>query len=347
VPVTPGTRFVTVGGAIAADIHGKNHHRDGALSRHVVSLTLRTPAGEEIVARPGDDEFDATFGGMGLTGVILEARLRLLRVETSLVRVDTERTSDLDDVMARMESGDEAYRYSVAWVDCLARGAALGRSVLTRGDHATLGDVPANRRAHALRFSPRTRLAVPPIVPSGLLNRYTARAFNEVWLRRAPRDRHGDLQTITTFFHPLDGVRDWNRVYGPRGFVQYQFAVPPARHDVVRSVVEDISTAGVPSFVPVLKRFGEAHGMLSFPIPGWTFAVDIPAGVDGLGAMLDRWDERVAEAGGRVYLAKDGRMRASTFEAMYPEAAKWKAIRERLDPRGVMRSDLARRLELV
>jgi decaprenylphospho-beta-D-ribofuranose 2-oxidase len=344
VPVTPGTRYVTLGGAIAADIHGKNHHRDGALSRHITSLTLRTPSGETLIAKPGDDAFEATCGGMGLTGVILEATMRLIRVETSRVLVDTERASDLDDAMARMESGDDRYRYSVAWIDCLARGASLGRSVLTRGDHATSADVG---RADALAFAPRSLASVPGWIPGGLLRTQTVRAFNEVWFRKAPRTERGRIQSIAAFFHPLDGIRGWNRLYGRRGFVQYQFVVPFGREDALRSIVGDLSDAQHPSFLAVLKRFGAQDGMLAFPIAGWTLAVDIPAGVEGLSGLLDRFDERVAEAGGRVYLAKDGRMRPEVFASMYPRLKEWRAIRERLDPAGTMRSDLARRLELA
>ncbi|MFJ8588222.1 FAD-binding protein [Streptomyces sp. NPDC093595] len=348
VPVTPGTRYVTVGGAVAADIHGKNHHVSGSFSRHVRGLELLTADGTVRSVPPGTDLFDATAGGMGLTGVILSATVRLLPVETSLMSVDTERARDLDDLMARLTTTDHRYRYSVAWIDLLARGAATGRAVLTRGDHAPYDALPAAARRRPLGF--RTgRLPPPPgLVPDGLLNRTTVRAFNELWYRRAPRrPSTGRLQRIPAFFHPLDGVPHWNRVYGRAGFVQYQFVVPYGQEDALRRVVRRISRRGCPSFLAVLKRFGAADpGWLSFPMPGWTLALDIPAGLPGLGAFLDGLDDEVAAAGGRVYLAKDSRLRPDTLRAMYPRLPDFLDLRARLDPRAVFTSDLARRLAL-
>ncbi|KAB2974381.1 FAD-binding oxidoreductase [Streptomyces sp. SS1-1] len=349
VPVTPGTRYVTVGGAIGADIHGKNHHVSGSFSRHVLSLELLTADGEIRTVPRGTPLFDATTGGMGLTGVILTATVQLQPVRTSLMTVDTERARDLDDVMARMTATDDQYRYSVAWIDLLARGASTGRAVLTRGDHAPLDALPKGTRArrHPLEFRPSRLPAVPAVLPEGLLSRRTVGWFNELWYRRAPRARTGQLQKLSAFFHPLDGVPHWNRIYGRSGFVQYQFTVGHGQEDTLRRIVRRVSEHRCPSFLAVLKRFGDADpGWLSFPRPGWTLALDIPAGLPGLGALLDTFDEDVATAGGRVYLAKDSRLRPELLAAMYPRLDDFRALRARMDPRGVLVSDLARRLDL-
>jgi decaprenylphospho-beta-D-ribofuranose 2-oxidase len=347
VPVTPGTRFVTVGGAVAADIHGKNHHRDGSFCDHVLSFELCTPDGRWVSASPEEepDVFWATAGGMGLTGVIVEVTLQLIPVETSYMRIDTERASDLEDLMARMDDGDEGYRYSVAWVDMLARGKRLGRAVVTRGDHAALEDLAPAHRRRALGVAPPTRLAVPEWWPTGLLRRPLVRAFNEVWFRKAPARRVTQVQHLYSFFHPLDGVRDWNRMYGRQGFLQYQFVVPFGHEVELRKVLERL--AGCPSFLAVFKRFGPQRGLLSFPLAGWTLALDLPVGLSGLPELLDGLDEVVVEAGGRLYFAKDSRMRPELVEAMYPELDRWREVRDQLDPAHIMRSDLSRRLQLA
>lgn len=349
VPVTPGTRYVTVGGAIGADIHGKNHHVSGSFSRHVLAMDLLTADGTVHTVTPGTPLFDASAGGMGLTGMILSATVQLQPVETSLMSVDTERATDLDDLMARLAATDHRYRYSVAWIDLLARGAAMGRSVLTRGDHAPLDALPARARARRapLAFRPGQLPAAPSFVPEGLLGKASVGLFNELWYRKAPRSRTGELQKISTFFHPLDGVPHWNRVYGRSGFVQYQFVVGYGKEEALRHIVRRISERGCPSFLAVLKRFGEGDpGWLSFPMPGWTLALDIPANLPGLGAFLDELDEEVAAAEGRVYLAKDSRLRPEMLAAMYPRLDDFRALRADLDPRGVFRSDLSRRLAL-
>ncbi len=347
VPVTPGTRTVTIGGAIACDIHGKNHHSDGSFGAHVRSITLFLADGSITVLTPESAPalFWATVGGMGLTGVILEATVQLLPIETSRLVIDTDRVANLDSVLELMTNGDAAYRYSVAWIDLLAKGDALGRSVLTRGDHARLSEVDPAAGA-SLAFSPSPLIGVPRRVPR-VLNHLSVAAFNELWYRKAPLRRRGEVQTISQFFHPLDAVRNWNRLYGATGLVQYQFVVPFGAEAALRTVVERLAGSGTASFLAVLKRFGHGdQAPLSFPVPGWTLALDLPA-TPRVGRLLYELDEVVLGAGGRHYLAKDAHMTPGALRAGYPRLAEWQAVRAKADPAGVWVSDLARRLHLI
>jgi decaprenylphospho-beta-D-ribofuranose 2-oxidase len=293
--------------------------------------------------------FWATVGGMGLTGVMLGATLRLLPIETSRMRVDTSRIADLDALLATMSDGDDDVRYSVAWIDLVAKGRHLGRSVLSRGDHATMADLDAQQSLSPFAYGPHQVLSVPPLVPPmGVLNHATVAAFNEVWFRKAPVHRTGEIQGIGAFFHPLDLVGSWNRLYGKPGMVQYQFVVPFGAEDTMRTVVERLSASGAASFLAVLKRFGAANpAPLSFPQPGWTLALDIPGGSRGLGDLLHGLDRLVLDAGGRHYFAKDSHMTPDAVRRGYPRLDEWKVIRDEVDPQHVWQSDLARRLDLV
>ena len=351
VPVTPGTRFVTVGGAVASDIHGKNHHADGSFGAHCTALGMMLADGTRRSITPDTDAdlWWATIGGMGLTGLITDVSFRMIPLESRHCVVDTQRVPNLDALIEKMEASDHLYRYSVAWIDLVATGTHLGRSVLSMGNHATLDDLrELNPKAveHPLDFAPPVFPDVPAGVPN-VLNRLAVRAFNELWYRKTPKHHHG-TESLTGFFHPLDMVGQWTRLYGSRGFLQYQFVVPFEAVDTMRTIVAKIAAEGHASFLAVLKRFGaESGGLLSFPKPGWTLTLDLPAGVDGLDALLTVLDDLVLGVGGRHYLAKDAFATPDVVRAGYPRLDEWKAIRNVADPDGVWASDQARRLDLI
>jgi decaprenylphospho-beta-D-ribofuranose 2-oxidase len=344
-PVTPGTRFVTVGGAIACDVHGKNHHRDGSFGSHVAALTLLTASGDLRTLSPEETprEFWATVGGLGLTGFVVEATLKLLPAESTAIRVDTERTADLDATFEKLRATDQSYRYSVAWLDCATRGR-LGRGIVIQGDHAAAGeaDTPSALPSQHPRISAPGWLSLAPVLRSPLIG-----LLNDVNFRRA-RPGTGRIEAIEPFFYPLDALGDWNRVYGRGGFLQYQFAVPLDREDVVHSALGLLYDAGLRSTLAVLKRFGpESQAPLSFPFPGWTLALDIALPAPAAARTLSSLDDLVAEAGGRVYLAKDSRLRRELVEVMNPRLPEWQAVRRELDPDGLFQHDLGRRLGLT
>jgi decaprenylphospho-beta-D-ribofuranose 2-oxidase len=346
-PVSPGTKFVTVGGAIACDVHGKNHHVDGSFCRHVLALDLLLPTGEVRTLTPDSDEFWATAGGLGLTGVVLRATIQLAPIDSAWMLVDTERATALDDALARFQATDARYRYSVAWIDCLARGRRLGRAVLLRANHARRDETPPGQRSAPLEPARRRALRAPGWVPSGLVNRWSIAAFNEAYFRRAPREERARPKPFDRYFYPLDGINGWNVLYGRSGFVQYQLVVPLGAEQTLRTALERLSSEGCPSFLAVLKGFGDEQGLISFPMRGWTLALDDPAGMPELPRLLDELDQLVADAGGRIYLAKDARLRPDLLERMYPNLSNWREVRDRLDPAGVLQSDLSRRIGLA
>ncbi len=349
-PVVPGTRHLTVGGAIAADVHGKNHLHDGSLARHVESLTLCTPADglrSLAAARERDrDLFAATLGGMGLTGVVVDAALRVVPMRSTCAVSDIDRLDSLERAVALM-TGAQPRRYAIAWVDLLAQGAAFGRSVLTRSEE---GPPAPEGAAEAAPFSMRPALTVPRGFPGGVLYPAAMRAFNALHWRAAPRRARGRSLSMSAQLFPLDMLGEWSRLYGPAGLLQYQFAVPSGEEETLLRVVHRLRARRQPMYLAVLKRFGpgglDKSGPLSFPLEGLTLAIDLPAGAPGLYGALEEADELVASAGGRVYLAKDARLRPSTLAAMYPELKRFRELRGACDPDGVLRSDMGRRLGL-
>jgi FAD/FMN-containing dehydrogenase len=346
-PVTPGTKFVTLGGAIAADVHGKNHHRDGTIAAFVDELTLLTADGETLRCSRTEhaDVFWATVGGMGLTGIILDVRLRLRPVETAWLNVQYRKARDLDETFEVFASSDANWLYSVAWIDCLARGRATGRTIIMHADHASAAEARAAGRA-AFETPRAGGVSVPLDVPEALLNPLSVRLFNAVYYA-AHRDVRR-LVSVDRFFYPLDSLGRWNRLYGRRGLAQYQIVLPPdeAARGLV-TLLERLASSRRPSFLAVLKRFGPADpGLLSFPREGYTLALDLPVR-DGLVEFLRELDRVVLARGGRVYLAKDATTTADAVRAMYPRLDEFRAIKARLDPRGVLSSSLARRLGLV
>jgi decaprenylphospho-beta-D-ribofuranose 2-oxidase len=347
-PVVPGTQHVSVGGAIASDIHGKNHGSAGSFGSHVERLALLTASGETLELEPGapDGLFEATVGGMGLTGVILWARVRLLPVSSPLMSVDTDRVSDLDQAFAALSLPGGSYR--VAWLDLL--GSPPGRGVVTRAEHMAMDPNSAARAdaPHSNAATVRSLLTVPARWPQWPLRPATVRAFNELRLRRSPVRQRDHIEAMGRHLFPLDALHAWPRLYGPDGFLQYQLVVPFGEENVIRKVIEGLHRAAIPCYLAVLKDFGAgSESPLSFPMPGWTLAMDIPCAAPGLDQTLERFDELVAAGGGRVYLSKDVRMRAAALAAMYPRLDDWREVRERADPDRLWRSDLGLRTGLI
>jgi decaprenylphospho-beta-D-ribofuranose 2-oxidase len=345
-PVIPGTKHVTLGGALASDIHGKNHHVDGSFCRHVVDFKLLTASGATLTCSRTENAelFWATAGGMGLTGIITSLRLQLAPLESAYVSVDFDRTPDLDATLTLFHESDQRYKYSVAWVDALAGGASLGRSVLMRGNPAPAAE------GRGLAAQEKKAHSVPGLFPGGLLNRASIQAFNALYYRRHPGAARDVIQGYEPFFFPLDRAADWNRLYGKRGFTQYQCAIPyDGGRDGLAKILELVRKDTAGSFLTVLKRFGPAEDeqLLSFAMPGYTLAMDIPWRGRDFEAVLNRLDAMVIGLGGRVYLTKDARLSPESLRRMYDRLDAWLEIKKRVDPENRFASDLARRLELL
>ena len=350
VPVLPGTRQVTIGGAIACDIHGKNHHSAGSFGNHVRSMDLLTAAGEirQLCPQGPDAElFWATVGGNGLTGIILRATIEMTPTETAYFINDGDNTSSLDETVAFHSDGSEAgYTYSSAWFDAISPPPKLGRAAITRGRLALRDELPKKLAKNPLKFDAPQLMTVPDVFPNGLMNKLTLSTIGELYYRRGGHYR-GKVQNLTQFYHPLDLLGEWNRGYGSAGFAQYQFLVPLSAVEEFKQIIHDIQASGHYSALNVFKLFGPGNqAPLSFPMAGWNVAMDFPM-KRGINELLNELDRRVLEFGGRLYTAKDSRMTADTFHAMYPRIDEWIAVRRKVDPNGVFVSDMARRLELL
>ncbi len=345
--VTPGTKFVSIGGAIASDVHGKNHHLDGSFSSCVNSFSLLVPSGEVVNCSRSEnaDIFFASFGGMGLTGVILEVEFQLIQVESAYISQTSIKAANLKEAMAAFENAKET-TYSVAWIDCLANGDALGRSLVMAGEHASINQLSTNIKATPLIVKPKPTLSVPFYLPSWLLNKLTVKAFNQLYYYKG-KAGEGQLVDYDSFFYPLDSIHHWNRIYGRKGFVQYQCVLPLANsYEGLKSILELISASGQGSFLAVLKLFGKQEGYLSFPMEGYTLALDFPLN-SRLFSLLEKLDSVVSQYDGRIYLTKDARMNSRFFAKSYEKQLnRFLDVKKKLDPDNKLRSLQSERLGL-
>jgi decaprenylphospho-beta-D-ribofuranose 2-oxidase len=343
--VVPGTAKVTLGGAIASDIHGKSHHKVGSFSCHLVEMKILDSKGNISVIQPcgeTSDLFWATVGGMGLTGLIVEATINLMKIETAFVSVSEKRVKSLDELIQTLMKFNVEHHYTVAWVDL--SGDFRGRGIVSAADHILLKDLPQNLEPTKLKSVRQTERSLP--IPFGfcLINNFTIRVFNFLWLHK-PLGRA--VQQIQKYMHPLDGFSNWNILYGKRGFVQYQFVIPIDKHSVLKLILAKLQAEKCASFLTVLKTLGQpSKGLIGFPMEGWTLAIDLPLGNRNLNRILSELDDLVLRASGRLYLTKDSRMRPEHLDFMYPEIQRWKSIKSEFDSENYWQSDQGRRLKL-
>ena len=346
-PVTPGTKFITVGGAVASDVHGKNHHVDGAFSAHVLEMDVIIGTGETITCSPAlySDLFWATCGGMGLTGIITRVVFDLKKIETAYIKQKQVKAKNLSELLQLFETYQH-YTYSVAWIDCLKKGADFGRSILILGEHARIEDLPEDKKKAPLQLPKKWQIAFPFNLPSFALNQFTVRAFNFLYYGKNFKKEINNVVSYEPFFYPLDAILHWNRGYGKKGFVQYQFVLPLESKEGLILILKKISEAGLGSFLTVLKVFGKQNDLISFPIEGYTLALDFPVR-HGLFKFLDELDEIVLQYNGRLYLSKDARMKPEIFWHSYPHAQEFLNIIKRYNPAFKWDSLQARRLHIT
>lgn len=346
-PVTPGTKFITVGGAVASDVHGKNHHVDGSFSAHVLEMDVVLGSGETVTCSPvvESELFWATCGGMGLTGIITRVKFDLKKIETAYIKQKQIKARNLEEVLTLFETYKH-YTYSVAWIDCLKKGAGFGRSILILGEHAKVEDLDEEKRKHPLQLPKKRQITFPFNLPSFVLNQYSVKAFNFLYYGKNTKQEIDNVVSYEPFFYPLDAILHWNRGYGKKGFVQYQFVVPLENKQGLIEILKRISDEGLGSFLAVLKVFGQQDDLISFPKEGYTLALDFPVR-KGLFQFLDELDEIVLKHNGRIYLSKDARMKPEIFWRSYANAGAFLDIVKKYNPHFKMNSLQARRLNIT
>jgi decaprenylphospho-beta-D-ribofuranose 2-oxidase len=346
-PVTPGTKFVSLGGCVAADVHGKNHHHEGGFAEYVLGIELILADGtrKTCSVTENEDIFWATVGGMGLTGIIGEVTLQLIPIQTSQMMVSNHAADNIGHLFQLLQDQALDDRYSVAWIDCLATGDQLGRGIAMFGHHASAAEYKSDK---PLASKPKRTRSLPFDFPAMALNPLTIGAFNKLYYYRESRKLTPFLADYDSYFYPLDAIGKWNRMYGKRGFVQYQCVIPDLTAlEGMTALLKELSGSRRASFLAVLKRMGaKGKGLLSFPLAGYTLALDLPIRDKGLFSLLDKLDKIVLQHGGRVYLAKDARLSAESFQAKYPRHEEWLRIKTEIDPQHRFSSSLSRRLNI-
>jgi decaprenylphospho-beta-D-ribofuranose 2-oxidase len=345
-PVTPGTKFITIGGAVGSDVHGKNHHVDGSFSNHIVDMDVLVE-NERLLTCSSTvlpDLFEATCGGMGLTGIITRVKFRLKKIESSYISQKQIKATNLHHLIELFAQHNH-YTYSVAWIDCLKKGSSFGRSILILGEHAKLDDLTAVQKQQPLQLPKKKQITFPFNLPSWILNSFTVKVFNFLYYQKNTKPLIENTVGYDPFFYPLDAILHWNRGYGKKGFVQYQFVLPLSAKEGLIEILNKISDSGMGSFLAVLKVFGKQESMISFPYEGYTLALDFPV-KDKLFPFLDALDAIVLRHNGRLYMSKDARMKPSVLQKGYPRLADFLAIVKKYNPSGKFSSVQSKRLLL-
>ncbi|MGV3768282.1 MAG: FAD-binding oxidoreductase [Chitinophagaceae bacterium] len=346
-PVTPGTKYITIGGAIGSDVHGKNHHVDGNFSHHVIDMDILLADGSTVTCSPTlhSDLFEATAGGMGLTGIITRVKFSMKKIETSYIRQKQIKAENLEEII-RLFDEYKDWTYSVAWIDCLKKGKNFGRSILMVGEHAKLDELSPKQKEAPLALPKKKQITFPFNLPSWVLNTFTVKAFNFLYYGKNFKKYIDNVVSYEPFFYPLDAILHWNRGYGKKGFVQYQFVVPMSAKQGLIEILQKISDRGMGSFLAVLKVFGDKDTLIGFPSEGYTLALDFPVR-NGLFEFLDELDQIVLKYNGRLYMSKDARMKPEILEAGYPNLPKFREIVKKYNPANKIRSVQSERLHLT